>query len=237
VFRLWFCTLLFFHTYKPFTSHDTLNLVYYSYFHSLMTYGIIFWGNYSHSFLALGFCDRALWANCEERENTNKMQQSDVYYQHCLNMFRASLCPSSGEQRPCVTACGVLRWFCWMWLVAVVGRCIVGCEHCEGYCSTFQTQYVSSLVLFVINNEDQCTLNSEIHSINTRQNSNLYQPPSNLTMYQKETYYFGIKIFNNLPSDIKKIMSPFKQFRLTLSDFLNLNPFYNLDYYFNTTKV
>ena len=49
----------------------------------------------------------------------------------CLNMFRASLCPSSREQRPCVTAYGVLRWFCWMWLVAVVGRCVVGCEHCK----------------------------------------------------------------------------------------------------------
>ena len=23
-----------------------------------------------------------------------------------------------------------------MWLVAVVARCVVGCEHCEGYCST-----------------------------------------------------------------------------------------------------
>ena len=23
-----------------------------------------------------------------------------------------------------------------MWLVVVVGRCVVGCEHCEGYCST-----------------------------------------------------------------------------------------------------
>jgi len=53
----------------------------------------------------------------------------------CLNMFRASLCPSSGEQRP-VTAFCVLFWFCWMWLVAVVGRCLVGCEHCEGFCST-----------------------------------------------------------------------------------------------------
>ena len=58
------------------------------------------------------------------------MQQSDVYYQLCLNMFRALLCPSSGEQRPYVTARGVLRWFCWMWLVAVVGRCVVGCEQC-----------------------------------------------------------------------------------------------------------
>ena len=53
-----------------------------------------------------------------------------------LNMFRASLRPSSVEQRPCVTAHGVLCWFCWMWLVAVVGRCVVGCEQCEGYCST-----------------------------------------------------------------------------------------------------
>ena len=23
---------------------------------------------------------------------------------------------------------------CWMWLVAVVGRHVVGCEQCEGYC-------------------------------------------------------------------------------------------------------
>jgi hypothetical protein len=44
-----------------------------------------------------------------------------IYF--CLNMFRELLCPSSGEQRPCVTAYSVLRWFCWMWLVAVVGRC------------------------------------------------------------------------------------------------------------------
>ena len=40
------------------------------------------------------------------------------------------------ETKTCVTARGVLRWFCWMWLVAVVGRCVVGCEQCEGYCST-----------------------------------------------------------------------------------------------------
>jgi len=46
---------------------------------------------------------------CEVREKTNKMQQLDVYYQHFLNMFRASLCPSSGEQdvRYC-TRCAAL---------------------------------------------------------------------------------------------------------------------------------
>jgi len=43
------------------------------------------------------------------------------------------------ENKPYVTACVVLRWFCWMWLVAVVERCLVGCEHCEG--STVLTPY------------------------------------------------------------------------------------------------
>jgi len=38
---------------------------------------------------------------CEVTEKTNKMQQLDVYYQYFLNMFRASLCPSSGEQDVC----------------------------------------------------------------------------------------------------------------------------------------
>ena len=49
----------------------------------------------------VGFCDSASWANCEVRENTNKVQQLDVYYQHFLNMFRAPLCPSSGEHDVC----------------------------------------------------------------------------------------------------------------------------------------
>jgi len=47
---------------------------------------------------ALGFCDRASWANCEVKEKTNKMQQLDVYYQHFLNKFRASLCPKHVEK-------------------------------------------------------------------------------------------------------------------------------------------
>ena len=33
------------------------------------------------------------------------------------------------ENKKPVAAFGVLFWFCWMWLVAVVGRCVVGCEH------------------------------------------------------------------------------------------------------------
>jgi len=41
----------------------------------------------------------------------------------------------------------VLRWFCWMWLVSVVGRCGVGCEHCEGY---WVEQLLSRTVTFTV---------------------------------------------------------------------------------------
>jgi len=37
-------------------------------------------------------------------------------------------CAHLQENKDRVTAFGVLLWFCWMWLVAVVGRCVVGCE-------------------------------------------------------------------------------------------------------------
>ena len=35
------------------------------------------------------------------------------------------------ENKGPVTAFCVLFWFCWMWLVAVVGRYVVGCKQCS----------------------------------------------------------------------------------------------------------
>ena len=46
------------------------------------------------------------------------MQQLDVYYQHFLNMFRASLCPSSGDQDVCYCT-----WCAALVLLDVVGSC------------------------------------------------------------------------------------------------------------------
>ena len=65
--------------------------------------------NISQSYTKLG-------TNCEVREKTNKMQQLDVYCQQFLNMFRAPLCPSSGEQDVC---------YC-MWCAALVQLDVVG---------------------------------------------------------------------------------------------------------------
>jgi len=88
--------------------------------------------------IALGFCDRTSWANCEERKRERERKPTRCNNQMfiinavstCFGHHYAHL---QENKRLCVTACGVLRWFCWMWLVAVVGRCVVGCEHCEGY--------------------------------------------------------------------------------------------------------
>jgi hypothetical protein len=40
---------------------------------------------------------------------------------------------------------------------------------------------------------------SQIQGLNTRRNFDLYRPQTNLTTYQREPYYFGIKLFNHLP--------------------------------------
>jgi len=55
------------------------------------------------------------------------MQQLDVYYQHFLNMFRASLCPSSGDQDVCYCT-----WCAALVLLVVVGS---GCRALHTTCS------------------------------------------------------------------------------------------------------
>ena len=65
---------------------------------------------------------------CEEREN-----QQDATIR-CLLSTSVPTCfrhhyAHLQEIKDRVTAYGVLRWFCWMWLVAVVRRCVVGCEQ------------------------------------------------------------------------------------------------------------
>ena len=62
--------------------------------------------------------------------------------------------------------------------------------------------YIFSLAMFVVNNKGIFTENYELYNINTRNNSNLYQPSSHLTIYQKGPYYIDIKAYNNLPAQI-----------------------------------
>jgi hypothetical protein len=45
---------------KTFLSQDSLRMVYYSYFHSIMTYGLIFWGNSHYSNIIFRLQERVI---------------------------------------------------------------------------------------------------------------------------------------------------------------------------------
>jgi hypothetical protein len=53
------------------------------------------------------------------------------------------------------------------------------------------------------------------------------------TKFQKEVYYSGIKIFNNLPHNIKDLANEIKLFLNALKRFLLSNSFYNSEEYFD----
>ena len=69
----------------------------------------------------------------------------------------------------------------------------------------FPSQYILSLLMFMIRNRSQFLVNSEIHHINTRQHANFHQPSVNAAKYQKGVYYLGVKVFNALPSDKNRV--------------------------------
>jgi hypothetical protein len=88
-------------------------------------------------------------------------------------------------------------------------------------------------MLIVVKNKNEFIVNSDIHSINTRQHYNLHQPISNLTKYQKGIYYSGLKVYNNLPPHIKDTSDDIKKFEAHLKQFLHLHSFYSLQEYFH----
>jgi hypothetical protein len=61
-------------------------------------------------------------------------------------------------------------------------------------------------------NRDSYESNSEIHNINTRFSLDLHTSTANLTTFQKGHFYFGIKVFNHLPTSIKNTSHDINQF-------------------------
>jgi hypothetical protein len=129
-------------TIKPLLSHESLKIVYYSYFHSIMTYGLIFWENSYYSNIIFRLQKKAIRIIMGVRNRDS-----------CRKYFR------------------------------------------EMKILPLKSQYVYSLSLFVINNRHNFKVNSEVHNINTRTKSDLHHPSSYLSVFQKGTYYAGIKVF------------------------------------------
>ena len=97
---------------------------------------------------------------------------------------------------------------------------------------TLPSQYIFSLLIFVVKNKDLFLFNSDIHTINTRNNSNLYMPNTNLTIFQKGVLYSGCKIYNKLPPHIKGLSNYLKRFKSTLKGFLMEHTLYNTDEFY-----
>jgi hypothetical protein len=93
---------------------------------------------------------------------------------------------------------------------------------------TLSFLYIYSLLCFVVDNVDQYYFVSDIHDRNIRQvlNLKLYQLPTHLSLYKKGSYYIGFKLFNYLPSNLKKLYKDAKQFKLKLKEFLSRHSFY-----------
>ena len=108
---------------KPFMSPSVLRTVYFLYFHSVMSYGVIFWGN-SHL-----------------NNNIFKIQKRII-----------RILANKGKRDSCRNLYKQLQIL------------------------TLSSQYIFSLLIFVVRHRDLFLFNSEIHDINTRFNYNLICP-------------------------------------------------------------
>jgi len=68
-------------------------------------------------------------------------------------------------------------------------------------------QYILSLMSFIINNQEIFQTNSSIHKINTKNKYHLHRPNVDLSCFQTNTFYAGIKIFNILPPSVTVLMN------------------------------
>jgi hypothetical protein len=80
------------------------------------------------------------------------------------------------------------------------------------------TQYMYSLLMFVVNIRNLFLDNAELCTIKTRNSLNLHPPLSHLTKYQRAVYYAGIRVFNHLRTSITRIADDTKVLRKTLKE-------------------
>jgi hypothetical protein len=131
---------------------STLADIYFLYFHSIMSYGIIFWGTSSCSHSVFKRQKKIIGIIMGIRKRDS-----------CRKIFKELI---------------ILPFYC---------------------------QYILSILLFVIKNNENFPTNKEIHSIGTRNSNNSKPSLLHLTKAQKGVYFSGIKIYNSLPQSIKEL--------------------------------
>jgi hypothetical protein len=96
-----------------------------------------------------------------------------------------------------------------------------------------RSQYIYSLIMFVIKNRETFVTNKDYHELKTRQDLNLHMHQVNLAIFSKDVYHIAIKLFNGLPDTLKINCSDPKKFKANLKEFLYMNSFYTMEEFFN----
>jgi hypothetical protein len=150
----------------------TLKVIYFAHVHSIISYGVIFWGNSSGAIKVFKLQKKIvrIITNIKPRDS-------------CREVFKK------------------------MQILPLY------------------SQYIYSLILFVVNNKYLFTANNEIHEYNTQNNNNLHPALSNLTKFNKEPSISGIKAFNHLPHYLKVVDYESSYFRTSLKNSFFITPF------------
>jgi hypothetical protein len=120
-------------------------------------------------------------------------------------------------------------------------RIMIGCNSRVSCMDLFRkleilplaSQYILSLMLFVVKNKNVFILNSGNHNISTRQSRNFYQPLPNLNVYQKGVYCMGIRVYNNLLFLIEEKSYNVSKFKRVFKAFFHKHFFYSIEEYFH----
>ena len=90
-------------------------------------------------------------------------------------------------------------------------------------------QYIRSLMSFNISSQEIFQTNSSIHKINKRNKHHCHRPYANLSCFQTNTFYAGIKIVNILPPSVTVLMNEKATFKGAIRKFLRTHCSYSVD--------
>jgi hypothetical protein len=153
-------------------------MVYFEYFHSIMKYGIIFWGNSTYVCRVFTLQKRII-----------RIMSGVGAKSLCRNLFK------------------------------ILDILPVSC------------QYISSLMMFVIDNQENFQTNLSVHGLNTRSKNQLYLPIV-VSCFQRGVSYYAMRIFNSLPNSIKNLRNDRVKFKIELRIHLITHSFYSLTEFF-----
>jgi hypothetical protein len=162
---------------------EALHMVYFACFHSVITYGLNFWGNSTNI------------------QRVFRVQKKVIRIMSGVGMR---------------TSC--------RGLFKKLGILPVAC------------QYIFSIILFVVANQNKFQTNLAVHGRNTRNRNQFYLPSARISCFQKGLFYSGIRIFNGLPDNISSLRCDGVQFRTELRKYLITHSFYSITEFYELNK-